>query len=140
MVEAARALGLRRLCVVTPYSEDLSGHLPGYLAEYGFGVLAVRSLPTNLPAQFTPEQVFDLARQAWRPDADGLFVSCTGLPMLELIAPLEEDLGRPVIAANQASFWGVLGRAGLSATIKGYGALLERPPRRASQPLAGLPV
>jgi maleate isomerase len=138
MVEAARALGLRRLCVVTPYSEDLSGHLPGYLAEHGLEVLAMRSLPTNLPAQITPEQVFDLARQAWRPDADGLFVSCTGLPILELIAPLEEDLGRPVVAANQASFWGVLGRAGLAATIKGFGELLELPPPRATEQLLGL--
>jgi maleate isomerase len=41
-----------------------------------------------------------------------------------IIAALEEDLGRPVITANQASLWRCLRSSGLRTPVVGYGSLL----------------
>ena len=41
-----------------------------------------------------------------------------------IIAALEERLGRPVVAANQASLWRALDVAGVKAPVAGYGRLL----------------
>ena len=44
---------------------------------------------------------------------------------LDAAAQLEEDLGVPVVTANQASFWSALRRLGLRDKVVGFGRLLE---------------
>ena len=46
-------------------------------------------------------------------------------PMVELIAELEAELGKPVVSSNQATFWNVLRTLKLNTRIKGFGRLLE---------------
>jgi maleate isomerase len=36
------------------------------------------------------------------------FVSCTNLATYDLIAPLERELGKPVLTANQVTMWAAL--------------------------------
>lgn len=54
-----------------------------------------------------------------------MFISCTNLASLGVIAALERDLGKPVITSNQACFWACLRRLGLRDAIGGHGKLLE---------------
>jgi maleate isomerase len=54
------------------------------------------------------EGVAQLVLEADRPDAEAVFVSCTNLPTYDLIAPLEADLGKPVLTANQVTMWASL--------------------------------
>ena len=51
-----------------------------------------------------------LARKHDRPDADGIFLSCTNTTQIEAVAPIEEALGKPVVNSNQAVLWGCLKR------------------------------
>ncbi|MFP6870642.1 MAG: hypothetical protein VCE91_15135, partial [Nitrospinota bacterium] len=44
---------------------------------------------------------------------------------LDIAAQLEEDLGVPVVTANQAAFWAALRRLGLRDKVVGFGRLLE---------------
>ena len=44
---------------------------------------------------------------------------------LDVAAQLEEDLGVPVVTANQAAFWAALRRLGLRDKVVGFGRLLE---------------
>jgi Arylmalonate decarboxylase len=69
------------------------------------------------------EDVYHLARQADRPDAEAIFISCTGLRTIGILDRLEHDLGKPVVSANQASFWDCLRLAGVPDRIAGYGQL-----------------
>jgi maleate isomerase len=52
-----------------------------------------------------------------------------GLYCIDAIATLEEDLGRPVVTANQAGMWYSLGIAGVGARIEGYGKLFAVGPK-----------
>ena len=38
-------------------------------------------------------------------DADALFISCTALPVLNIIDRLEKKLNKPVLSSNQALIW-----------------------------------
>ena len=60
-------------------------------------------------------QVVDIVRSADRPDAEAMFMSCTNLPTYDIIGPLEQELGKPVLTANQVTMWAALRAMGLPA-------------------------
>lgn len=72
-----------------------------------------------------PGTVDALARSVDRPGADAVLISCTNLRTAGLLAPLEAALGKPVISANQASFWHGVRLAGCRDPVPHYGRLLE---------------
>lgn len=41
-------------------------------------------------------------------DAEAIFVSCTNLRTYDVIDPLEQLLGKPVLTANQLTIWACL--------------------------------
>jgi maleate isomerase len=124
VVEALNSLGLARISVVTPYKDELNVQLAPYLAEQSIEVVSMCTGATDRPDLVTANEVMALARRALQSDGDGLFISCTGLPTLDLIGPLEAEIGRPVITSNQASFWAAARLAGLTVRRGGVGRLL----------------
>ena len=65
-------------------------------------------------------------RDADTPDADGMFISCTGLHVDGLIEPLEHELGKPVLTSNQCGLWGSLRALGIPDQLPGLGTLFQR--------------
>ncbi|RDI53313.1 maleate cis-trans isomerase family protein [Nocardia mexicana] len=121
VVDALRAVGAERVAVAHPYIESVGKRLHDYLTESGFTVTSSIGLglqPAEIPA-VPYDEVCKLVRESDHPDADAVFVSCSSLPTYDVIAPLERELGKPVITANQATIWGVLRAAGLSAVGPG---------------------
>lgn len=115
IVEALGALGVRRVAVATPYLPELSALLDGYLAEQGIAVAVNAALGLDHAIWEVPyARTAELIRRVDRPDAEAIVLSCTNLPSYELIAPLERELGKPVVTANQATMWATLGRIGRS--------------------------
>ena len=62
-------------------------------------------------------------------DADGMFISCTNLRTIDVLAQLEAELNVPVISSNLATCWGCLQALGHHDPIDGYGSLLSGAPR-----------
>ena len=56
-------------------------------------------------------------------DADALFVSCTALPVLQIIEKLEKKLNKPVLSSNQALIWDTLESIGKNNSTQGFGKL-----------------
>ncbi|GAA4213380.1 maleate cis-trans isomerase family protein [Actinocatenispora rupis] len=114
LAEVLSALALRRISVVTPYDADLTGRLHEFLGELGVDTVASEHL--GLGAGIWKVSYRTIAEHmllADRPDAEAVFVSCTNLPTYDLIDPLEEALGKPVLTANQLTMWACLRRMGL---------------------------
>ena len=44
---------------------------------------------------------------------------------VEAIAPIEADIGKPVVTSNQAMVWHALKKLGIDDMPKGYGRLME---------------
>ena len=71
------------------------------------------------------EPLYAQIRAACPPSADGVLIGGTGFRCVGIIDALEQDLGRPVVTANQASLWHCLRLAGVRAPVAGYGRLLR---------------
>lgn len=57
--------------------------------------------------------------------ADGVLIAGTGFRCVGIVEALEQDLGRPVITANQASLWRALRLSRVHAPVSGYGDLFR---------------
>ncbi|WP_019853350.1 maleate cis-trans isomerase family protein [Actinopolyspora mortivallis] len=128
-VDALRACGVERLALVNPpwFDTELDELGARYFSEQGFRV--VHHAPCGIPSgqrHATPPVMFDWVRGLPR-EVDGVFIAGNGLRAVGTIAPLEEELGVPVLSANQVLLWRALTTVGLDpAEVRGYGRLFAR--------------
>ncbi|MEW6081015.1 MAG: Asp/Glu racemase [Bacillota bacterium] len=128
VVEAAKALGLRRLAVGTPYIDEVNERATRFLEAVGFQIVSMKGLgivDDFTIGEQTSATVYNLAREVDVPEADGVFLSCTNLRGAEVIQALELDLGKPVITAIQATVWHSLRLVGVREPVRGFGRLME---------------
>ena len=78
-------------------------------------------------ATISQDDVKALAEALYRdhPDADTIYIPAPHWGSIEIIEPLEQELGVKVITAIQAIVWETLRRSGVNDRINGYGQLLR---------------
>lgn len=114
LAEAVRELGLTRMSVITPYDAPLTKRLVEFFGELDVEVLRSHYLGLGGGIwKVNYRTVAELILAADDPRAEAVFVSCTNLPTYDIIDPLEQRLGKPVLTANQLTVWACLGRMGL---------------------------
>jgi len=129
VVDSLKALEVGRVAVATPYTDDLNHLEREFLQSEGIEVATIRGLGIvrNVDIGRTDGAVVKRLVDEVAGGADAVFISCTNLPTIDLIEPLEAELGRPVVTSNQASMWAALRSCGLDG-VKGYGLLMRRLP------------
>ena len=137
VVEALRYLNVRRVAAVGPRTELVTSREVEFLGKEGFEVVSSRYLGLGATEEerrgigrVPPEVLYKLAVAADTPEAEAIFVSCTQLPTVSMIAKLEARLGKPVVTSNQATLWRCLQLIGVTEPIPGFGMLMnnrERP-------------
>ncbi len=123
---ALKVLGARRIAVLTPYIDDVNRPMAAVLESSGLEIAAFTAFQMeddNDMARIPPEAIHDAALQADRPEAEALFISCTAIRSVDVVARIEESLGKPVVTSNQAMFWHSLRQAGCQEPVSGYGRL-----------------
>jgi maleate isomerase len=123
LIAALRTLGITRLAIATPYVQPVTQRLVAYLAEHGVQTVSSEGLGLlgNI-WRVSYSEVVEIVSAADNPAAEALFISCTNLPTYDLIEPLEQALGKPVLTANQVTMWAALRTMGREAV--GGGTLL----------------
>lgn len=129
-VRALNALESRRLSVVTPYPDEINARLKTFLKDSGFEVVALQGLGLyseifNQP----PGAAYQLAKEADDIAVDAIFISCTNFRTVEILQVLEQDLGKPVVSANQATVWDLLRLSGVNFKNEKYGHLFRLDPK-----------
>ncbi|MDG1737231.1 MAG: Asp/Glu racemase [Paracoccaceae bacterium] len=123
------ALGVKRIALVTPYAVDVTLEMQANLREAGFEINAVATFDQSddfTVARVTSDSILTaILRIGARDDCDAVFVSCTSLRALPVIAKAEAELGKPVIASNQALAWHMMRLAGLTNAPKGLGKIFQ---------------
>jgi maleate isomerase len=130
-VAALRRLGVERVSLVCPPWFDAELGLLGRAYFEGSGFEVVQSVSAGLPSEqrlIEPEALFEWVRANTPAVADGVFIGGNGFRAVGVIEALEADLGRPVVTANQALLWRLLGLAESEAVVNGYGRLFALPP------------
>ena len=130
-VHAAQELGVRRVAVGATYPEDVAGLFADFLGAGGLEVTSVRGAGIVTAAEvgtWGEAEVFLLARDADRPDAEALLLPDTALHTAAHIPALEKELGKPVLTANQVTVWEGLRLAERRVNAPSMGALFTREP------------
>src|SRR5690606_20147215 len=128
VVAALRALNVERIALATPYVRFVNEAEVRFLERHGFKVTSVYCLETchtqeerRAINRVPPETIMRMAREADRPNAQAIFISCTALATIGMIDELEKTFAKPVVTSNQASFWSCLRLVGVKNPICGYG-------------------
>ncbi len=111
VIDALHFLGAHKICVGTPYLDEVTKREIDFLGQNGFSVLKSRSLgikENHKIGQLTSTNAETLAEETFSADADAVFVSCTNFRTFEAIPKLERRLGKPVISSNSATLWASL--------------------------------
>jgi maleate isomerase len=135
-VLALAALGVRRLALVSPpwFSAELDAQGAAYFRSQGLEV--VQSGPAELPSDqraIHPGQLYEWVRAHTPESAEAVFIGGNGLRAVGVIQALEQDLGRPVLTANQVAFWAALRLSGTRASVIGYGRIFDHEPLHAER-------
>jgi len=127
---ALRALGVRRLALVDPpwFSAELNQMGAKYFRSQQIEVVHASSaaLPKG-QLDIHPGQLYGWARANVPAAAEAVFINGNGFRAVGTIQALEEDLARPVLTANQVSFWNALRYAGVHAPVMHYGRIFAEP-------------
>jgi maleate isomerase len=112
MVEALRALALKRVVLVSPSAKAMNDAEAAYLGALGFDVVNSVGLDLAVGAglTMTASDWVDLVRAADRPDAEGFFLSGSNTTMIEAIGAIEDRLGKPAVSSTQAMLWASVSR------------------------------
>lgn len=126
---ALAALGVTRFALVTPYAPSVTSEMQRNLSEAGFETAAVASFNQSddfTVARISSGSILDaILAVGQRDGCDAVFVSCTSLRVLPVIAEAEALLGKPVISSNQATAWHLMRLAGLDDGPADAGRLFQ---------------
>lgn len=132
LVTALGALGVRRIAFASPYVPELNDRAIAFLAESGFQTVSRADVdkPHDNYGQglITPDEIFALARRGDSAEAEALVLSCTDMRSVEALDRIEQALGKPVIASNQAMIFATLPLIGLTPDTISCGRLFSAVP------------
>ena len=130
VLESLRALGSKKIAVLTPYPEDTNQAEKTFLEDNGFEVTNIIGMDMtqfmkNGPFFEEADEYF-LYQHAMNVDlkgADTFFLSCMGLTTMEIIDDLELALGVPVVTSHQATLWSALRHCRVGTKMEKLGKL-----------------
>ena len=113
VIKGLRALGAKRVFMLTPYPDDIHAQEIEFLKFRGIAVdghdtfrctdtVQIRDIPSAQVAQRV------LEHRAQASQCDAVFISCTNLLAMDQIAYLEHELKVPVTASNHCTLWAAL--------------------------------
>lgn len=129
---AFRTLGVRRIVGASYFPEHLNDLFRQYLIDAGFEMLGMDGI--DVPFADVPKvPSAEIRRQltgmfARHPGGECLYMLGSAWKTLDIIEPLETDLGVPVVYAPTARCWETQMRLGVRRPIPGYGRLLAEMP------------
>jgi len=113
-----RALGARRISVLTPYSVQTSTPMARLFESEGFTLDRFTCLNMDDDremARITLDDIVALGAEATAKGSEALFISCTAVRAAGVIDRIEAAAGIPVLSSNYAAAWAVLRLLGIAA-------------------------
>ena len=128
VIKALNKLDIKKIAIFTPYSKKLNDEVVNYFSNEGFKITSNSYLDIKADydiGKVDQEFLYNTLSNIEIKDAEALFISCTALPVLNIIERLEKKLGKPVITSNQSLIWDTLESIGMNKDIQGFGKLFS---------------
>ena len=127
-IKALKKFNVKKIVIFTPYSKKLNDEVVNYFIKEGFNVTSNSYLDIKADydiGKVEQEFLYNTLSQIEMNDAEALFISCTALPVLNIIDKLEKKLNKPVLSSNQALIWDSLESIGKNKSVIGFGKLFN---------------
>jgi maleate isomerase len=130
LVDGLRALGAKRVSIITPYMKPLTELVKDYIEAEGIQVLDTISLEIQNNIKVgsrDPMALVEVFDDLKVQGADAVVLSaCVQMPSLEAIPAVEEKSGgRPVVSAAVCTTYQMLKQLGLKTVVPDAGTLLS---------------
>lgn len=126
--QAFSTLGVNRIAILTPYLVETSLPMADYFSQHGLEVTQFDCFGLDddrIMARVSHDSIIEAACKLNGPEVEAIFISCTGLSAVPVIAKIEALTGKPVVTSNQASAWAMMRHSGLDHRPQGYGRLYD---------------
>ena len=125
-LNALKKKNINKISIVTPYIKNVNDDVVNFFKENNFEVTSNTyfNIGSDIDiGKVDQDKLFEILSNIDHKDAEALFVSCTSLPVLNIIEKLEKKLNITVLSSNQALIWETLEKIDRNKSIKGYGSL-----------------
>ena len=124
---ALSALEIKRLSLLTPYAVSVTEAMQENLKQAGFEISRIVTFNQSddfKVARISSQSIYEaVIAIGQHDDCDAVFVSCTSLRVLSIIAKAEQMLQKPILSSNQVFAWHLMRSAGLPAHPNNAGRL-----------------
>jgi len=120
--------GAKRIAVISPYQPISDVHVTQFFHDCGFDVVRFHGLRCASPvaiAEVQAQTLRDVALEIDGDDIDAIVQVGTNLSMVKLCLELQDELQKPCIAINAATYWHALRAMGIDDQFVGHGPLFE---------------
>ena len=127
-LNALKKKSINKISIVTPYIKSVNDDVVNFFKKNNFEVTSNTYFDIQSDVDIgrvDQDQLFKILSNINHKDAEALFVSCTSLPVLNIIERLEKKLNMTVLSSNQALIWETLENINRNNSIKGYGSLFS---------------
>ena len=127
-IKAIKKFNINKISIFTPYTDEINQSVVEYFKKENIEVVSLSyfDIASDLDiGKVDPDYLFEVLTKIDLSKSDGLFVSCTALPVLSLIDKLEKKLGRVVLSSNQTLIWDTLNEINYNKNIDGFGQLFK---------------
>lgn len=128
LIAACRKLDIKSIAFLSPYVEEVSATLRATLQQNGINTPVFGSFNEEHEekvVRIDRESITDAAiKLGNHQEVDAVFLSCTNLKTLDVIANIEAKISKPVLSSNQVLAWHICALAGVDLQHEGMGFLL----------------
>tara|TARA_B100000989_G_scaffold214966_1_gene163513 strand:- start:132 stop:872 length:741 start_codon:yes stop_codon:yes gene_type:complete len=126
VLNALKKKNINKISIVTPYIKSLNDDVVNFFKNNNFEITSNTYFDIESDVDIgkvDQEKLLEILSTIDHKNAEALFVSCTSLPVLNIIEKLEKKLNITVLSSNQALIWETLESINRNNSIKGYGSL-----------------
>ena len=127
-IKAINKMKIKKIAIFTPYPESVNKSVFEYFSKEKIEVLSFSSLNLNSDAEIgkvDPNYLLEVLTKMEIYNAEGLFVSCTALPVLKILDKVEARIKKTVLSSNQTLIWDSIRSVGYNSPVSGYGKLFR---------------
>ena len=122
-IAALKKLNIKKISIFTPYPQKLNNQVVSFFKDEKFQVTSNSYLDIDSDSDIwkvDPDFLYEVLTNMDHGDADAVFISCTALPVLQIIQKLEKNLNKFVLSSNQVLIWDTLEKIGQNNSISGF--------------------
>ncbi|MBF0277931.1 MAG: aspartate/glutamate racemase family protein [SAR324 cluster bacterium] len=128
-IKGLHALKIEKITLLTPYIDSVNQIVRQFFQEHEIEVTNISSFCFDNDfdtARVPPSAIKKAALEAYHPEADAIFLSCTTLRAIDVLESIEQSTGKPALSSNQCMIWECLESAGYRKPLKKHGQLLRQ--------------